>query len=149
LNFIENSRTSIKNVGAMMFRFAELKEAKKIDFYTILLVLKGIVNYDTSKNLYGNGEGLCEITSIAFSKSLIETLDAKFIRDVFELLSAIQANCQLYNYEIAQWKLEPVKNQASAVGNPVVHQHFHGPTSGVVGTVEGDQIIHPPPHSIH
>jgi HEAT repeat protein len=80
---------------------------------------------------------------------LLEMLCSGSGNEAFEAILSIQANCQFYNYEIAQWKLEPAKNKSSAGGNPAVHQHFHGPAYGVVGTVEGDQIIHPPPNSIH
>ena len=80
--------------------------------------------------------------------NLLTLLPTESGEAAFYALTAIQANCQFYNYEIAQWELTPAEPQASTVRNPVVHQHFHGPTHGVAGTVGGNQNLCPPPNSI-
>jgi HEAT repeat protein len=71
--------------------------------------------------------------------------------DIYSAISAIQNRCRFYNYEIWQEVEKTIQNEKLEVQNGEAtekagaQQNFYGPVYGVAGSVEGNQIIPPPP----
>jgi hypothetical protein len=94
---LKDKERHVRDIFVTLVRLAELNLQEAID------ILVFAVKYKTSEVLQEeDNKGLYEITSVAFSKRVIETLSQRFIRDIFELILSIQSRCQFYNYDIAQ-----------------------------------------------
>jgi NACHT domain len=102
LLFLSKCNHQEQSMLAILVRFAELCPSRNIDFLSIVMILSVSIRDDISAVLKEEYASLLEPTSIAFSEQVIETSDLRFIRDVFELVASIQANCKFYNYEIEQ-----------------------------------------------
>jgi hypothetical protein len=99
--FIEEDN-EIKNTLAIIFKLSELYTLKKIEFKNAILLFIFAINSKVLDIFQQDNKYLDEITSIEFSKRLIETGNEKFIRDLLEIIFSIQSRCGFYNYDIAQ-----------------------------------------------
>jgi HEAT repeat protein len=81
--------------------------------------------------------------------SLVKVINRKYVKQLFWVIPAIQSRCKFYNYEIWQDYLTAQKTDrpTNQRGDPSITQNFYGPTYGVAGNVEGDQIT-PPANSV-
>ncbi len=143
---LKDKERHVRDIFVTLVRLAELNLQEAID------ILVFAVKYKTSEVLQEeDNKGLYEITFVAFSKRVIETLNQRFIRDIFELILSIQSRCQFYNYEIAHSPPPKVRETAdfnlSTLGvtimtdkQPIVNFTQHNPTIGVNYAAEGSHI---------
>ncbi|MEP0877422.1 NACHT domain-containing protein [Funiculus sociatus GB2-M2] len=142
---LKNKEGCVRDIFVTLLRLAELNLQEAIDIFVFA------VKFKTSEVIQEDNKGLYEITSVAFSQRLLETLNERFIRDIFELILYIQSRCQFYNYEIAQSPPPAVRETTdfdlSTLGvtimtdkQPIVNFNQHNPTIGVNYAAEGSNI---------
>jgi HEAT repeat protein len=74
-----------------------------------------------------------------FMPILLDLLCSTYGSTALNALNTIQANCQIYNYDIAQLKLTPISEQPWESGNPIFNIQQVGNLNTGPVTIQGDQ----------
>jgi len=101
---LKDKDSCVRDIFVTFDRLAELnlQEARDILVFAVKYKSSELLQEEDNKGLY-------EITSVAFSQRVIESLNQRFIRDIFELILSIQSRCQFYNYNIHHYSFDENK----------------------------------------